>query len=159
MWFWLVNLPANKCVQIILWACAFVKNIAKLQILLWACASPSSIFVNLQWRHALLNFRKMSFLAYLKKLYKWFVKAIIQLGSRKISWFVGEPPQQPRPIIDYYLYYLVSESWFARIDLLLKHWRSISTQLRLRMKKQDLQHRKMRIRNRRITRNNPWARR
>jgi hypothetical protein len=32
-------------VQIIVWACAFAKNVAQLQIMLWACALPS-IFVN-----------------------------------------------------------------------------------------------------------------
>ena len=41
--FWLVNLPANNCMQIIVWACTFVKNIPQLQIILWACALASTL--------------------------------------------------------------------------------------------------------------------
>ena len=51
----------------------FVANVAQLQVILLACALPSitvncaSIFVNIQWQLALLNFRTMSCLAHSKK--------------------------------------------------------------------------------------------
>ena len=82
--------PANNCLQIMVCSCAMPPNCVWLQIIFCTCVKETVLFSFLR---SLLreNGRSLCFLKIFLNKQTWWLndKTIIELGYRKISWFVS----------------------------------------------------------------------
>ena len=83
--------PANSCLQIMVRSCVMSSNCVWLQITFCSCINKTTLFSFLQ---SLQNGRSLRFpRVFINKQTRWSNdKAIIELGYRKILWFVTVSP-------------------------------------------------------------------
>ena len=78
--------PANNCLQIMVSSCAMLSNCVWLQIIFCSCVNETTRDRSCVKKGRSLRFAKI----FLKKQTRWSNdKTIIELGYRKISWFVS----------------------------------------------------------------------